>query len=164
MVNKLNQQLNLEFFSANLYLQMSAWCNHKGLKGANLFFKKQSMAEMNHMYRMFDYLNDMSMMPVVGSIEAPSVCFLSLTELITHAYEHEQTITYKINNLVHSAITLQDYSTFHFLQWYIAEQREEEQIFKSIIDKLTIVNVDTNGLFLIDQDLKNMSNVNIIDH
>ncbi len=31
MANKLNEQLNLEFFSANLYLQMSAWCNDKGV-------------------------------------------------------------------------------------------------------------------------------------
>ncbi|KMJ45580.1 ferritin, partial [Xenorhabdus khoisanae] len=30
MIKKLNEQLNLEFYSANLYLQMSAWCSDKG--------------------------------------------------------------------------------------------------------------------------------------
>ena len=29
MVEQLNEQINLEFFSSNLYLQMSAWCEDK---------------------------------------------------------------------------------------------------------------------------------------
>lgn len=37
MINKLNEQLNLEFYSANLYLQMSAWCDDKGFDGAAKF-------------------------------------------------------------------------------------------------------------------------------
>ncbi len=40
MAQKLNEQLNLEFYSANLYLQMSAWCSDKGFEGAAAFFKK----------------------------------------------------------------------------------------------------------------------------
>ncbi len=28
--------------------------------------------------------------------------------------------------------------TFNFLQWYVAEQHEEEKLFKSVIDKLTL--------------------------
>jgi len=31
MVEQLNQQINREFYSSNLYLQMSAWCEEKGL-------------------------------------------------------------------------------------------------------------------------------------
>ena len=34
MVEKLNEQINLEFYSSNLYLQMSAWCEDKGYEGA----------------------------------------------------------------------------------------------------------------------------------
>lgn len=37
MTQKLNEQLNLEFYSANLYLQMSAWCSDKGFEGAAAF-------------------------------------------------------------------------------------------------------------------------------
>lgn len=163
MASKLNKQLNLEFFSANLYLQMSAWCNDKGLEGASKFFKTQSREEMDHMRRLFDYLNNIGTMPVLGAIDAPPVDFPSLTELVKLAYKHEQMITKKINELTHVAITLQDYSTFHFLQWYIAEQHEEEKIFKSILDKLALVNTDTSGLFFIDQDLKKMNSDNSSD-
>lgn len=34
MIEKLNEQINLEFYSSNLYLQMSAWCEDKGFEGA----------------------------------------------------------------------------------------------------------------------------------
>lgn len=163
MTIKLNKQLNLEFFSANLYLQMSAWCKNKGFEGASQFFWTQSCAEMNHMRRLFDYLNDTSTMPILGTIEAPPINFLSLAELINYAYKHEQIITRNINELINVALTLQDYSTFYFLQWYVAEQREEEKIFKSIIDKLALVDANSSGLFFIDQDLKRMHIDNSID-
>ncbi|GKX38002.1 hypothetical protein SOASR014_17410 [Pectobacterium carotovorum subsp. carotovorum] len=54
-------------------------------------------------------------------------------------------------------MALQDYSTFNFLQWYVAEQHEEEKLFRSILDKLALVKASEGGLFFIDQDLKKMS-------
>ena len=54
-------------------------------------------------------------------------------------------------------MTLQDYSSFHFLQWYVAEQHEEEKLFKSVLDKLGMVSNTGNGLFIIDKELKNMT-------
>jgi ferritin len=90
------------------------------------------------------------------TLDAPPTAFASLAELFKRTYEHEQMITLKINELAHAAITSQDYSTFNFLQWYVAEQHEEEKLFKSILDKLSLVNTSSSGLFFIDQELKNM--------
>ena len=66
MTARLNDQLNLEFYSANLYLQMSAWCSDKGFEGAAAFLKSHSREEMEHMQRLFDYLSDTGVMPVLG--------------------------------------------------------------------------------------------------
>ncbi|MEC5320216.1 non-heme ferritin [Brenneria populi subsp. brevivirga] len=157
MIQKLNEQLNLEFYSANLYLQMSAWCGDKGFEGASAFLKVHSQEEMEHMQRLFDYLNDTGSLPILGAIPAPPVDFASLADVFKQTYEHEQLITAKINELAHEAMTLQDYSTFNFLQWYVAEQHEEEKLFNSILDKLSLVNTSEGGLFFIDQDLKKMA-------
>lgn len=157
MIQKLNEQLNLEFYSANLYLQMSAWCGNKGFEGASAFLKSHSQEEMEHMQRLFDYLDDTGSMPVLGAIEAPPVEFDSLTDIFKQTFEHEQLITGKINELAHAAMALQDYSTFNFLQWYVAEQHEEEKLFNSILDKLAMVSTSEGGLFFIDQDLKRMA-------
>ncbi|MCL6366257.1 non-heme ferritin [Pectobacterium carotovorum subsp. carotovorum] len=157
MIQKLNEQLNLEFYSANLYLQMSAWCGDKGFEGASSFLKTHSQEEMQHMQRLFDYLDDTGSLPVLGAIAAPPIDFDSLADVFKLTYEHEQLITAKINELAHEAMALQDYSTFNFLQWYVAEQHEEEKLFRSILDKLALVKASEGGLFFIDQDLKKMS-------
>ena len=47
MVEKLNQQLNLEFYSSNLYLQMSAWCEEQGFAGAAEFLRKHANEEID---------------------------------------------------------------------------------------------------------------------
>ncbi|MCG7390004.1 MULTISPECIES: non-heme ferritin [Pantoea] len=157
MTSRLNDQLNLEFFSANLYLQMSAWCSDKGLEGAAAFLKEHSREEMEHMQRLFEYLSDTGAMPVLGTIAAPPVAYNSLPELLEQALDHEKLITRKINELAHAAITSLDYSTFNFLQWYVAEQHEEEKLFKTVLDKLALVGNKGEGLFLVDKDLGRMN-------
>lgn len=157
MIKKLNEQLNLEFYSANLYLQMGAWCSDKGFEGAAGFLKKHAQEEMQHMQRLFDYLSDTGALPLLGSIAAPPTEFESLADVFQQTYEHEQLITRQINELAHVAMTTRDYSTFHFLQWYVAEQHEEEKLFKSVLDKLALVGNSGKALFFIDKDLKRMS-------
>lgn len=157
MIKQLNDQLNLEFYSANLYLQMSAWCSDKGFEGAAAFMMSHSREEMTHMQRLFKYVSDTGALPLLGTIEAPRSDFASLEELFNVAYQHEQLITEEINKLADLAMTTKDYSTFNFLQWYVAEQHEEETLFKSVIDKLGLVSKTGNGLFLVDKDLKEIA-------
>lgn len=153
MIDQLNDQINLEFFSSNLYLQMSAWCEDKGFEGAAAFLRKHAAEEMDHMQRLFTYVSETGAMPILGAIDAPQHDFASLNEVFRETYQHEQMITDKINKLAHLAFTSQDYSTFNFLQWYVAEQHEEEKLFKGVLDKLELVGEDGKALFFIDKDL-----------
>ncbi|MCG7498884.1 non-heme ferritin [Vibrio sp. Of7-15] len=153
MIDKLNEQINLEFFSSNLYLQMSAWCEDKGFEGAAEFLRAHATEEMEHMQRLFTYVSETGGLPLLGAIDAPEHNFESLGEVFRKTYEHEQMITEKINKLAHVAFSTQDYSTFNFLQWYVAEQHEEEKLFKGILDKLELVGEDGKALFFIDKDL-----------
>ena len=157
MVNQLNAQLNLEFYSSNLYLQMSAWCADKGYEGAAAFLKAHAAEEMEHMQRLFNYLSDTGAMPLLGAIDAPPSEFSSVSDIFTLTLEHEKLITDEINKLVHAALTSQDYSTFNFLQWYVAEQHEEEKLFKSVLDKFAMVGDSGKALFLLDKDLGRMA-------
>ncbi|MDP5255174.1 MULTISPECIES: non-heme ferritin [unclassified Vibrio] len=157
MVEQLNQQINLEFFSSNLYLQMSAWCEDKGFEGAAEFLRGHAQEEMEHMQRLFTYVSETGAMPILGAIEAPQHEFSCLGDVFRLTLEHEQLVTKKINELAHFAFTNQDYSTFNFLQWYVAEQHEEEKLFKGIIDKLELVGEDGKALFFIDKDLAELA-------
>ena len=70
IVKKLNEQLNLEFYSSNLYLQMSAWCSNQGFEGAAAFLFSHATEEMMHMHKLFAYLNDTGAMALIGQIDA----------------------------------------------------------------------------------------------
>ena len=157
MVEKLNKQINLEFFSSNLYLQMSAWCEDKGFEGAAAFMRIHADEEMEHMKRLFTYVSETGAMPKIGTIEEPNCEFGSLGDVFRETYEHEQLVTKAINELAHTAFSSQDYSTFNFLQWYVSEQHEEEKLFKGIIDKIEMVGEDGKALFFIDKDLADLA-------
>ena len=151
VIEQLNAQINWEFYSSNLYLQMSAWCDSKGLEGPSTFLKDHAKEEMEHMQRLFDYVSECGAMPILGDIKAPPTEWDSLNEVFDKTYEHEQFVTRKINELVDVTMTEKDHSTFNFLQWYVAEQHEEENLFKSIIDKMNIIGTEGRGLYHFDQ-------------
>ena len=157
MVSLLNAQINAEFYSSNLYLQMSAWCEEKGLAGAASFLRVHAAEELDHMHRIFDYVNEAGAMAVLGAIEAPPVSYESAESLFSMIYAHECEITAGINEIVAAAMEEKDFATFNFLQWFVAEQREEEALTKSIVDKFEMVGGDGQGLFYIDRDLAQMA-------
>ena len=157
MTEKLNEQINLEFYSSNLYLQMSAWCEDRSFEGAALFLRKHANEEMEHMKRLFTYVSETGGLPILGAIQAPPHDFSSLRDVFEQILEHERLITDRINTLAHVAFSSQDYSTFNFLQWYVAEQHEEEKLFKGVLDKLALIGNDGPAMFLIDKDFAAMA-------
>ena len=153
MVDKLNEQINLEFYSSNLYLQMASWCESQGLEGCATFFHAHAQEEMQHMQKLFDYVNETGAMAIIGSIDAPPHQYETVRHVFELTYEHECEVTKSINRLAHTAFSEQDYSTFNFLQWYVAEQHEEEKLFKSILDKIDMIGLEGNSLYFIDQEV-----------
>ena len=105
------------------------------------------------MDRLLNYVNETGALAKLGTIEAPPTEYAHLRAIFEETYEHEVLITKKINELAHTAFTTQDYSTFNFLQWYVAEQHEEETLFKGILDKFDLVGTDGQGLFMLDREI-----------
>lgn len=149
----LNEQITLEFFSSNLYLQMSSWCTASGLEGSARFLLAHSNEERMHMEKLFRYVNETGAMAVIDAIEKPKTEFKDLYELFKETLEHERLVTRKINELVDAAFTEKDFSTFNFLQWYVAEQHEEEALFMSVLDKVKMIGTEGRGLYLIDKEI-----------
>lgn len=153
MIEKLNEQMNLELYFLLLYQQMSAWCSYYTFEGAAAFLRCYAQEEMTHMQRLFDYLTDTGNLLRINTVEFLFAEYFLLDELFQETYKHEQLITQKINELAYAAMTNQDYLTFNFLQWYVFEQHEEEKLFKLIIDKLSLAGKSGEGLYFIDKEL-----------
>jgi ferritin len=157
MIDSLNSQVQLEMYSSNLYLAMSAWCAHKGLNGAAAFLKTHSKEELGHAYKLFDYINETGATAIINEIKKPIIDFASLKDVFLKTFEHEKFITSKIADLCSTSLEEKDFSTFNFLQWYSSEQHEEEKLFKDILDKIDIIGIDGRGLFHIDKEIGNMA-------
>lgn len=157
IIDKLNSQINFEFYSSNIYLQMSAWAENNKFAGAALFLKKQATEELMHMTKIFDYVNETGNMALVGKIDAPETEFKTLHDLFKKVLAHEKIVTKKIHDLSALAWEERDLTTFNFLQWFITEQHEEETTFQGILDKFDLIGNDKQGLFMVDQELASMA-------
>lgn len=158
MLSKMNEQINLEFYSSNLYLQMASWCESQGFEGCNQFLRRHAKEEMQHMQKLFDYVNETGSMAIIGSIDTPPHQFESIRDVFHRTYEHECEVTKKINALADTAFMEKDYSTFNFLlQWYVSEQHEEERLFKSTLDKIDMIGMEQKGLYFIDKEIAKLT-------
>lgn len=153
ITNLLNKQINLEFYSSNLYLQMRSWCDANSLDGCARFLQQHADEEMQHMHRLFNYVNEAGSMSLIGAIDEPKSDFESIKDVFQITYEHECLITKQINKLVKAAYDEADFSTFNFLQWYVAEQHEEEHLFSTVLDKIKMIGIEGKGLYFIDQEI-----------
>ena len=152
----LNRQIDLEGFSSMYYLSMASWCQTKGFNGVAAFLYNHSDEERMHMLKLFQYINDRGGHGIVPAFAAPQKDFKSIREIFDIVLSHEIKVSNEINALVELCIQEKDYTTHNFLQWYVAEQIEEETLARNILDKLNLIGEDKGGLYLFDRDLQTM--------
>ena len=153
METDLNGQINKEFYSAYLYLAMSAYCNKLGMPGAEHWFRMQYDEEVIHMTKMFDYVMQHGGDVRLLQIDQPPHDFGTVLEAFEGSLAHEQFVTKSINELLDVAVEERDHATQVFLQWFITEQVEEEANVKEIVDRLKMVGDNGGALMMIDDKL-----------
>ena len=153
MAEALNKHLTEEFYSANLYLSMSAYFEFIGLKGFAHWMMVQYQEEMDHAMKIYQYLISQGARVKIGTVKAPQNDWKSPLEVFEATLKHEQYITGCINELVDIAEELRDRPTNNFLQWFIDEQVEEEKNDRDIINRLKLIGDSKNGLFMLDKEL-----------
>ena len=115
--------------------------------------KVQYQEEMFHAMKFYGFINDRGGRVLLsGSPDLPTE-WDSPAAIFQHALEHEQIVTGRINDLVNLSQELKDHATNNFLQWYVAEQVEEESGVDSILQQLTLMGDAPGGLFMIDREL-----------
>jgi ferritin len=149
----LNKQLNAELYSSYLYLSMAAYFESISLKGFANWMRIQAREELVHAMKFYYYVHERAGRVNLASISAPSAQWDSPLAAFEQVYEHEQKVTGLINDLVTLAISEADHATNNFLQWFVAEQVEEESSADEIVQKLRLLGEDRSGLFMLDQEL-----------
>lgn len=155
----LNKQIRIEAESSQIYLAMASYAENKGLEGSSQFLYDASDEERQHMLKMFKYVNERGGYAKVSDLSQPALEFGSIKEMFETLFNHEVFVSGSINELVHISLEEKDYATHNFLQWYVAEQIEEESQARTILDKINLIGDDKGGLYLFDNDIKQLSTV-----
>ena len=153
MQEALNKQINAEIYSAYLYLSMSAHFQSVNLAGFANWMRVQAHEELMHALKFYDYVNERGGRIVLQPVEAPPSHWDSPLAVFEHVYQHEQKVTGMINKLVDLAVEIRDHATNNVLQWFVAEQVEEEASADEVVQKLKLVGDDPSALFMIDREL-----------
>ena len=153
MEKELLAQLNAEFYSAYLYLAMSAYCSKIEFNGAARWLKLQYDEEIGHATKIYNYLVDQGVHVVLDAIKQPASEFGSVLDVFCASLEHEQKMTELLNVLSDKALKDKDHATYNLLQWFVNEQVEEEATVGEIISKLKLVKQDGYGLLMVDNEL-----------
>lgn len=158
----LNRQVTLEAQSSQFYLAMASWAENQGLNGVANFLYRQSDEEREHMLKLIRYINERGGQAVISALDAPTKKFDSLSQIFQNLHDHEVLVSKEINKLVDVCLKEKDYTTHNFIQWYVAEQIEEEALARTILDKLHLIGNDKGGLYLLDRDLNSMTPATIL--
>lgn len=158
MLNKkveeaLNAQINAEFWSAYLYLSMSAFFEAEGKSGFANWFKVQFKEEQAHAEILMNFVQSRGGKVELRAIDAVPVKWDSPLEVFKETLKHEQKVTALINNLYTIAEENKDYATRNTLAWFIDEQVEEEKNAQEYIDTLTLIGDNGYGLYQLDKEL-----------
>ena len=149
----LNVQINEELFSAYLYLAMAAHFESVNLQGIANWMRVQTQEEISHAMKMYNYIFERGGRVILQQISTPSVEWSSPINAFEEVFKHECHISKCINELVNLAIEEKDHATNNMLQWFVAEQVEEEATADEILQKFKLAGDDGAGLFMVDQEL-----------
>lgn len=149
----LNKQVNAEFWSAFMYLSMSAWFENQGLKGMANWMKVQYLEETSHAMKIYDFIISRGGKAKLAAIDAVPTEWKGITEVFEETYKHECKVTEMIHNCYNVAATEKDHATTNMLQWFIDEQVEEEQNVLEILDQLKLIGDEGQGVFMLNKEL-----------
>lgn len=149
----LNKQINEEFWSAYLYLSMSAYLAADGKPGFAHWFKIQFDEEQEHAMKLFDYVIERGGKVTLEPIREVQKEWDSVLHVFEQTLAHEKVVTDFINDLVTLAREERDYATENMLQWFVNEQVEEEATAQGYIDALKLIGEGGAGLYVLDKEL-----------
>ena len=155
VLNGLNKQIEMEGNSSQVYLAMASWAEVQGFEGISTFMYKQSDEERMHMLKLIKYVNQRGGAAKVSATNEPRLDVSNYKTLFKQLLEHEIKVSESINHLVGITLDERDFATHNFLQWYVAEQIEEEANARTILDKINLIGDDKGGLYLFDNEMKN---------
>lgn len=153
IVDLLNNQVNKEFYSAYLYLDMANYYKNEGLNGFHNWYKIQAQEERDHALLFMEYLQQNGEAVVLEAIDKPDKEFKQFIDPLKEGAAHERYVTDLIHTIYGEAYEEKDFRTMQFLDWFVKEQAEEEDNADDMVKKFELFGSDSKGLYMLDSEL-----------
>lgn len=151
LTKAINAHLASEFQASHTYLAMSIWLREKDLAGFSQYMLAKSNEERGHAARMIAYLVDSDETVELPTVEAPERSWPSVQELFDQVYALEKGVTASINRLYGLAESQSDRTATAMLDWFVAEQLQEEAEARFVLKRLRLAGDNSAALLLLDQ-------------
>lgn len=148
----LNDQINKEFYSAYLYLEIANYYDELDLDGYANYYMIQAQEERDHALLFLKYMQINGLKVTLKAIDMPGKTYDSVLAPLEAAAKHERYVTALINNIYQEAHQDKDYRAMKFLDWFVNEQMEEEDNADKMISRYKLFGSDPRGLYLLDQE------------
>ncbi len=149
----LNSQINKEFYSAYLYLEISNYFEERGLDGFANWYMVQAQEERDHAMLFYTYLQNNNAKVTLEAIAKPDVKLEKDMDALQASLNHELYVTSLINDIYAAAYDVKDFRTMQFLDWFVKEQGEEEENATDLISKMELFGSDPKSLYMLNQEL-----------
>ena len=153
LAQAMNDHIRVELESSYIYLSMAAWLHDRDLDGMAHWMRAQAHEETIHAMKFYDHILDRGTKVVLQNVAQIKTDWASVQELWDDAYQHEQMVTSKINDLLTIAREERDYQSEPLLNWFIDEQIEEEATSSKIAGEMEMVGDDKSALLMLDREL-----------
>ncbi len=153
MQDAINEQIKNEFYSAYLYLSMSAYFQEKNLPGFAAWLRVQFQEEQTHALKLYEHVLDRNGHVDLKALPQPPVEWKTDLEAFQFVLEHEQHVTALIHKLYETDLSEKDYAAQTMLQWFINEQVEEEKNATEIVEQLKLVEARASAVLMLDHRL-----------
>jgi ferritin len=150
VLKALNEQVNAEYYSAYLYLAMSAYADGAGFKGASGWLYKQAHEEASHATKILKYILEQGGKAKLTDIKADTTSYKSLNEVFAKVAGHEKHVTELVDAIADLAQKEHDHATYSFILWLVNEQVEEVATADDILSKITAVGDNLGLLYSFD--------------
>ncbi|MCL1797935.1 MAG: ferritin [Eggerthellaceae bacterium] len=148
----LNEQIKKELYSAYLYMDFANYYADEGLSGFANWFMVQAQEERDHALIFRNYLIANSCKVELQVIDKPDKELTDFAAPLAYSLEHEQGVTASINNIYAAASDVRDFRTMGFLDWFVKEQCEEEEVATDMITRMKLFGSDAKGLYELDRE------------
>jgi bacterioferritin B len=128
------EQVGHELTAHGDYMGMALYFDRQSLKRWGRFFHDQAIEEAQHAVRIMDFLTDNEVAFDLPALPGATTQFESAAAAAEAARGWERAVTERFRNAASMALQDGDATVYEFLQWFIAEQVEEEAKMAHVID------------------------------